>query len=73
MSEAEVTQLEDAFPALAVAASRAAFAEALTVGSVLVIEDSALAEVFRDGRRVVLKPMPPDIDLPVGTTIRAKW
>lgn len=71
MSEAEMTKLEDAFPALAVAASRAAFAEALTVGSVLVVEGEALVEVFADGRRVVVQPMPPRRKVRPGTVVRA--
>ena len=72
MSEAELTKLEDEFPALAAEATRKAYIQALTVEDVLIFEDSALVEVFRDGRRVVVQPMPPQFDIPVGTVIRAK-
>lgn len=71
MSEAEMTKLEDAIPALAAEATRRAYAAALAVGSVLVADGDALVEVFPDGRRVVLKALPPQHDIPVGATFRA--
>ena len=67
MSEAEMTKLEDEFPALAAEATRQAYAEALTVGSVLVAEDGALVEVFPDGRRVFVKALPPRVKVQPGT------
>ena len=69
MTEAELLRLEAEIPELARAASRAAFA-ALEVGSVIVFEDDALVEVFRDGTRVRLKSMPPQQHVPPGTTAR---
>jgi len=72
VSETELGRLEDELPALAAEASRQAYQAALEVGSVIVVEDGALVEVFRDGRRVVLREMPPRREAPVGTTIRAR-
>ena len=69
MSEAEMTKLEDEFPALAAEATRRAYAAALAVGSVLVADGDALVEVFPDGRRVFIKALPPQHDIPVGTVM----
>lgn len=53
--------LERSVPARAVKALAAAHRRALAVGSVLVVEDAALVELFGDGRRVVIQALPPRV------------
>ncbi len=72
MTDEEFDRLEAEIPALAVEAGRAAHVAALRVGSVLVFRDNALVELFRDGRQVVIKPMPPQSPVTPGTSIRIK-
>jgi len=61
MNLRQLAAIERSAPARAVKALAAAHRRALGVGSVLVLEDAALVEVFRDGRRVVHEAVRPRV------------
>jgi hypothetical protein len=70
LSEAEIEALEAQIPALAEAATRAAFEDALARGhSVVCARGDELVEIAPDGTVRWLKSLPPNVSLPVGTVI----
>lgn len=61
MNLRKLAAIERSAPARAVKALAAAHQRALSAGSVLVVEDAALVELFKDGRRVVHQAVPPRV------------
>jgi hypothetical protein len=60
LNEKELDYLEEHIPELAEVAFRQAYWAALASGStVLMSEDGNLVEVFPDGKRKIIKPLPP--------------
>ncbi len=60
LNEKELDYLEEHIPELAKVAFRQAFWAALASGStVLMREGDNLVEIFPDGRRKIIKPLPP--------------
>ena len=67
LSEKELDYLEEHIPELAEAAFKQAYWAALASGStVLISENGNLVEVFPDGARKVIKPLPPSTPVAIG-------
>ena len=68
-TEAELDFLESQIPAMAEAATRSAFWNALTRGqTVLVAEGDDLVEISPDGTRRFIKKLPPNVPVPPNIT-----
>lgn len=71
--ESQIAFLEQQIPSMASAATHSAYWNALTRGQrVVCAEHGALVEVSPDGSSRVLKPLPKDVSLPVGTELDAR-
>ena len=67
LSEKELDYLEEHIPELAEAAFKQAYWAALASGSsVLMSENGNLVEVFPDGTRKIIKPLPPSTPVTPG-------
>lgn len=70
LSEEEMSFLEDHIPELASVAFKQAYWAALASGSsVLMKEDGKLVEIFPDGKKKVIKDLPPSIRVTRGQII----
>ncbi|RYG70137.1 hypothetical protein EON80_08485 [bacterium] len=73
LSEEEIDFLESQIPAQAVAATQAAFWDALTRGEkVLVAEGNQLIEISPDGSKRFIENLAPNVTLPIGKEIIVK-
>ena len=71
LNEKELDYLEAHIPELAAVAFKQAYWAALASGSsVLMSEDDNLVEIFPDGNRRVIKPLPPGIPVTLGQKIK---
>jgi hypothetical protein len=73
LSEKELDYLEAHIPELAEVAFKQAFWAALAAGSsVLMSENGNLVEIFPDGTRKIIKPLPPATPVTPGKKIKLK-
>jgi hypothetical protein len=73
LNEKELDYLEEHIPELAEAAFKQAYWAALASGSsVLVSEDGYLVEKFPDGRKAIIKALPPSLSVRVGQKLEFK-
>lgn len=74
LNEKELDYLEEHIPELAAVAFKQAYWAALASGSsVLMRENDNLVEIFPDGRRKVIKPLPPRTPVTPGQKIVLRW
>jgi len=67
LSEDAINYLEEHIPELAKAAFTQAYWAALASGSsVLMSENGNLVEIFPDGKRKIIKPLPPSTKVTIG-------
>ncbi len=70
LKEEEIDYLEEHIPELAALAFKQAYWAALASGSsVLMSENGNLVEVFPDGHRKIIKPLPPSVPARIGQKV----
>ena len=70
LSEDAINYLEEHIPELAKAAFTQAYWAALASGSsVLMSENGNLVEIFPDGKRKIIKPLPPSTKVTIGQIV----
>lgn len=73
LTEEEISFLENCIPQLAAAATSAAYWRTLASGlSVLIVEGDAIFEVFPNGRKTLIKNLPPRAKATIGETYELK-
>ena len=73
LSDKELDYLEEHIPELAEVAFKQAYWAALASGStVLISENGNLVEVFPDGTRKVIKPLPPSTPVTIGQKLELR-
>jgi len=73
LSEDAINYLEEHIPELAKAAFTQAYWAALASGSsVLMSENGNLVEIFPDGKRKIIKPLPPSTKVTIGQKLKIR-
>lgn len=73
LSEEAMNYLEEHIPEVAIAAFKQAYWAALASGSsVLMSENGNLVEIFPDGKKKIIKPLPPATKVTIGQKLKIR-